>query len=83
VYRDGENPANTRVTKDKPATTPGMRTRTSQFIHANAKNLTEAGVDVCGGVCDRSDVYTDHIAAALYLKVLIPEQVRVDGDVGV
>jgi hypothetical protein len=56
-FRTGEEPANTRATKDKPAHLAGVRVRTSQFLHAT-KDATEA----------------DFIAAALYIKVIIPEQ---------
>lgn len=56
-FRTGEEPTNTRVTKDKPAHQVGARVRTSQFLHVT-KDSTEA----------------DFIAAAVYLKVIIPEQ---------
>ena len=56
-FRTGDEPANTRATKDKPAHQAGVRVRTSQFLHVT-KDSTEA----------------DFIAAALYIKVIIPEQ---------
>ena len=55
----GEEPSNTRLTKDKEKHQPGQRVRTSQFLHVRAGDEPSE---------------EQFIQAAVYLKIIIPEQ---------